>query len=255
MLPTKLADDTMSKIGRTLGLGKQAEVYEFGDLALKLYKSGVPKTSAFREAAHLAFVERNGLPAPRVHAVKEYEGRWAVVMDLAPNESLGEGLISSARAPILQKMVLIHQEIHTRPGTGLAPLKARLAVNIRQACALPEGDRKRLLQYLQTLPDGDTLCHGDFHPWNVHGSVVVDWLDACSGHPAADVCRTYILLRQIDLALATDYVEAYVSTGSIEADQVFAWLPPVAAARLAEDVPLEQMDLLQLAGVTESGSF
>lgn len=42
---------SMSEIGPLLGVGKEAEVYEFGELALKLYKPGVPKTSAFREAA------------------------------------------------------------------------------------------------------------------------------------------------------------------------------------------------------------
>jgi hypothetical protein len=38
--------------------------------------------------------------------------------------------------------------------------------------------------------------------------------------------------------------------GTTTADDVFAWLSPMAAARLAEDVPSEEADLLLLAGVT-----
>ncbi len=44
----------MSEIGRLLGAGKEAEVYEHGTLALKLYRPGRPKAPAFREAANLA---------------------------------------------------------------------------------------------------------------------------------------------------------------------------------------------------------
>ena len=36
----------------------------------------------------------------------------------------------------------------------------------------------------------DTLTHGDFHSGNWRGSgVVIDWSDACWGHPALDACR------------------------------------------------------------------
>lgn len=44
----------MNAIGRLLGSGKEAEVFEYGDLALKLYRSIASKASAFREAGNLA---------------------------------------------------------------------------------------------------------------------------------------------------------------------------------------------------------
>ena len=38
----------------------------------------------------------------------------------------------------------------------------------------------------------------DFHPKNLLGSLshakIIDWLDACQGDPAADVCRSYLLV-------------------------------------------------------------
>ncbi|TMA37195.1 MAG: aminoglycoside phosphotransferase family protein, partial [Deltaproteobacteria bacterium] len=43
---------------------------------------------------------------------------------------------------------------------------------------------------LETLPDGDQLCHGDMHPGNImlsrRGPMVIDWTNARRGHPAAD---------------------------------------------------------------------
>ena len=54
----------MAELGKLLGKGKEAEVFQYGDHVLKLYKPAAPKTSAFREAANLAIAERLGLPAP-----------------------------------------------------------------------------------------------------------------------------------------------------------------------------------------------
>ncbi|WP_454848715.1 phosphotransferase family protein [Rhizobium binxianense] len=244
----------MNEIGRLLGSGKEAEVYEYGELALKLYRSSASKASAFREAAHLAIIERLGLPAPRVHAVGEYDGRWGLLMDRAHGESFAGQMTPAAPMPFIERMVRLHRQIHERPGGGLPSLKARLSANIQRAECLDAASRERLLLLLAALPDGDRVCHGDFHPWNIHGSsgeaTIVDWLDACSGNPAADVCRTYVLMHHAAPAAAADYVAAYARTGGAEPADVLAWLPPVAAARLAEGVPDETDTLLRLAGAT-----
>jgi hypothetical protein len=77
------------------------------------------------------------------------------------------------------------------------------------------------------------------------------WLDACAGNPAADVCRSYDLLRHAASPdFARDYVQAYAATAKMKTDDIFAWLSPMAAARLAEDVSAEIDDLLSLARVT-----
>ena len=59
--------------------------------------------------------------------------------------------------------------------------------------------KKELLDTILDMPDGDRLCHGDFHPLNILGNtfdpLIIDWLDAGRGDPAADVCRSYLLLE------------------------------------------------------------
>jgi Ser/Thr protein kinase RdoA (MazF antagonist) len=151
-------------------------------------------------------------------------------------------------------MARLQIAIHGHPGTHLGSLKTRLAANIAR---MPdEALRRRLLHGLAALPEGDRLCHGDFHPWNILGppgrEVVVDWLDACAGDPAADVCRSYVLIRPVAPDLAMAYVETYAAAAGESRDRILAWLPFVAAARLAEDVPDETEALLAMAG---SGSL
>ena len=91
------------------------------------------------------------------------------------------------------------------------------------------------------MPDGDCLCHGDYHPYNIMGppgrEVVIDWLVACRGEPAADACRSYVLLRPAAPELASAYLDAYAQVGGKSRAAILGWLPFVAAARLAEGVP------------------
>jgi aminoglycoside phosphotransferase (APT) family kinase protein len=107
-----------------------------------------------------------------------------------------------------------------------------------------------LLDNLTALPDGDRLCHGDFHPWNILGwpsrLSVIDWMAASRGNSAADVCRSYVLMRSIAPEMASSYVDAYAQLSGERLGDIFQWLSVVAAARLAEGVPDEVDDLMAM---------
>jgi Phosphotransferase enzyme family len=222
------------------------------DHVLKLYKAQAPKTSAFREAANLAVAERLGVAAPIALGVQSIGDRWGVAMTLAAGESFGEAMMRQPTrgSPYLQSMARLQLRIHAHTAMELATMKARLLANIERSTMLGLIRQRRLLDGLAELPDGDMLCHGDFHPWNIlgptDGAVVVDWLDACRGSPLADVCRTYVLMTHAAPKLAAAYVEAYATTGEKSSNDIFAWLPFVAAARLAEGVPHEVDELMEL---------
>lgn len=67
-------------LGRILGSGKEADVFEYRAAVVKLHKSTAPKRSAFREAAVVAIVEGLGLPVPKVLGVKQFGNSWGVIM-------------------------------------------------------------------------------------------------------------------------------------------------------------------------------
>jgi hypothetical protein len=64
-------------------------------------------------------------------------------------------------------MVQLHLRIHAHEAIQLASLKVRLAANIAATTLLDEPQRHRLLTGVADMPDGDRLCHGDFHPMNI----------------------------------------------------------------------------------------
>jgi aminoglycoside phosphotransferase (APT) family kinase protein len=241
------------KLGPLLGAGKVAEVYAHGDRVLKLYRPGEPKSSAFREAAILSLVEQGGVIAPRVEEVAEFDGRWGLVMSRVNGVPFAPALVMSPPSkPHLEALARLQISVHRAPASQLPGLKARVAANIGRTPLLDAAHKARLLAELAALPDGDRLCHGDFHPWNVLGTpedaAIVDWLDASCGAPAADVCRSYVLIAHVSEPLARAYVEIYAGLAGMDLDEVWRWRAVVAGARLAEGVPDEEASLKAMAG-------
>jgi len=225
-----------------LGSGNVADVFARGSRVLKLYKDLATKPAAFREAALHAAVEAMGLPVPRVWGVEEVDGRWGIAFDRVHGPSLAERMRAAPAAVsgYLDTMARLHLRIHEKTATGFPSVKQRLAARIDAASQLNVGRRETLLAELAALPDGDRLCHGDFHPINILGDVahpmIIDWPDATQGDPAADCSRSYLLLRIHAADLAEPYLERYLHLAGIARDSVLRWLPCVAAARIAEGV-------------------
>ena len=241
----------MIDLTKPLAAGKEAEIFAWGEDVVKLTKRPADNGPARREAAILRAVAGLGL-APAVRDVVEIEGRWGVVMERIDAPVLGAAAGDRARwDEAMALMVKLHRRIHAAAVPGLLPLKSRMADRIGRAVQLNEIVRHDLLARLEAMPEGERVCHGDFHPFNILGSSetarVVDWLDATSGDPAADVCRTFVLMRNFDATLAETYVSAYAAAGGASETTIYAWLPFVAAARLAENVPAEDAALIAMA--------
>lgn len=231
-------------IGKLLGRGQVAEVFEFGPHAIKLFRSARGKVSAFREAATLVTLEGSGLPVPVVHEIGCFGGRWGLVISRAPDSPIPFPADPATLASL-------HVRLHKLHGARLGSLKQKLALEIGRAALLSLPESRALLSYLAELPDGDRLCHGDFHPGNIMGSsdepFVVDWVDATQGAPEADACRSYLLALHNLPDFAEPYLSAYAALSGVPRDAVLAWLPVLAAARLSENVVAENERLLLLA--------
>jgi Ser/Thr protein kinase RdoA (MazF antagonist) len=136
---------------------------------------------------------------------------------------------------------------------------------INHARGLPEGFRDVALQALGNMPDGDRLCHGDFHVENVlvdgDDYFIIDWVDAAIGSPAADVARTSIILLGAASGLPkalgwlverlhTVYLREYARLRPFDQEEYQRWLPIIAAARLSEGLTNqhEQDWLIEQAG-------
>jgi len=151
-----------------------------------------------------------------------------------------------------------HLAVHRVAAPAELPdLRQVLAARIHDA-HLPPHLRHFALRVLDGLPDGDRLCHGDYHPGNVllaDRTAVIDWAGAARGVPEADHARTLLLLRWADplpgtpplsraliaagrSLLAHHYTQTY-QHGAPPLRQVDSWLLVHAAARLSEGIQAE----------------
>jgi aminoglycoside phosphotransferase (APT) family kinase protein len=239
-------------MGRLLAAGQRAEVFEWGARVVKLCRSTGSKRITFREAAIHAAVEDLGLPVPTVWSIQQIDGRWGIVFDRVSGVSFAEQMRDDAAAipQYLHILALLHTRIHGHLANQFSSLKDWLAASVTRALPLDEPRKQILLNGLRDMPDGDHLCHGDFHPMNVLGEasqpVVIDWPNACCGDPAGDVCRSYLILKLHADEIAEPYLYAYCRVTCVPRQTILNWLPYVAAARLAEDVSGEQHRLLEL---------
>jgi len=234
----------MPAIGPLLGAGKEAEVFAYGEHVLKLYRRPDRRAVAFSEATILAIVADHHLPAPDVLEAGAYDGRWGIVMGRAEGVSLGDQLLAEPQHAdaVLAGMVRLQLKVHACIEPRLPPLKRRLAERLARAPGI-DAHRDRLLARLAALPDGDRICHGDFHPFNLIGPpdrpTIVDWPDATSGPPAADACRSHLLLLAARPDFAGAYLAAYTEAARLPESAIIAWQSILAAVRLCENVPDE----------------
>ena len=144
-------------------------------------------------------------------------------------------------------------------------LRQSLRSRIEAALQLTAAQKSAIIRRLDRLPDGETLCHFDFHPDQVmltsKGPIIIDWLTAHRGHPAADVARSSIILsiaqapnwNRLQAALLGMaqglyhklYLQRYLALNpAVRRPQIRAWMLPVAAARLNEGIKNEERGLL-----------
>lgn len=255
------------RLGTPIDYGRTAEIYPWGTgKVLKLYRLGWGVAEAAHEARIARALQMSGLPVPAVGDCIEVDGRAGLIFERVDGPSLWE---PSLRKPwtlfwaVPRLLADLHASVHRVTIPTLPSQRERFAHRIGSSRALDPSVKERLLRILDTLPDGDVACHGDFHLGNViiaaQGPVIIDWVDATRGNPLADVARTLVLSAvaglhlditgRIALAAARPiFVHGYLARyfalsapgdggphhGREDRAQLHRWVPLVAAARLSE---------------------
>jgi hypothetical protein len=124
-----------------------------------------------------------------------------------------------------------HRGVHSDPAPGELPdLSEGLGARMRVA-ALPQHLLGFVSGVLDGLPDGDRLCHGDYHPGNV----------LVAAGRAAVIDRSAATGRAL---LTAAYGRAYAH-GIAPLRQTKAWPVVHAAARLSEGIDSEREMLIE----------
>ena len=261
--------DMRVTLNKPIALGRTAEVYDWQEGAiLKLYHEWCPSHWAENEAKVARVVVAAGIPTPAAIDIVEVNGRRGVIYKRVTGISMLQDM--NARPWMgfrhARSLAELHVKINGLSVPGLRAYKDNLAAVIRRAPHLGDDLRASMLDLLPALPNGDRLCHGDFHPGNVmltgEGPVVIDWMTACTGSPWADFTRTSLLML-IGAQAAPDqvhplvrlviklfyriYARRYLELLPDPQNERNTWIPVIAAARLDERIKPETQALVEMA--------
>jgi Predicted aminoglycoside phosphotransferase len=225
-----------------IGQGATTKIYRDGNTAIKLYENA-PPDEADNEAARQRFARDSGLPVPEIYGIRRLENN-AVALDMeyiAGKPVICPGMSSDQRNSAIKAMAELQCQMHKVHAPGLPKLTSRLEWKIRNSQYLDETIKESLLTLLAQLnSEADFLCHGDFHPNNVlydgFKYWIIDWVDAASGNPYADACRTYLIFLQYLKRSSGIYLKAFCRQSKSKPEDVLVWLPVIATARLRENL-------------------
>lgn len=218
-------------------------VYDLGDKIAKVFNETKPVSDVFNEALNLARINECGIRSPRALEVTQLEGEeagWALITTKVPGVTLAEKIEAEPQrfGEYLEQFVDLQIEIHNYSSPLLNLQGPKYARMINGLEAINATTRYNLLERLDGLKKGASVCHGDFNPSNVivgeDGTLsVCDWAHATQGAAAADVAMTYLLFSLNSKEQAEAYLDVYCERADMPKQVVRQWLPVIAASELA----------------------
>jgi len=253
-----------AELGRPIAAGATADIHTWRDgQVLKLYRASVPRRVGAREARITAALHAAGVRVPAVGELIEVNGRLGLPMEKLVGHPLSSRLVDSqAGARAGHVAAQVHAVMHALTEPSLTPMREQFR-KILEAGSLPTERKRSVVAAMNALPDGDRICHGDFHAANIvvtdRGPVVIDCVVAHRGNPCADVAQTCVAMtewlyteltepsRRAVESFVAAYEARYCELCSRDPREVIAWTPIVAAVRFSlphatsSDAPLLRM--------------
>lgn len=187
------------KTRKIIGIGNTASVYEWDeDKVLKLFNYGYPNEAVENEYHNAIAIRDMDFAKSKAYEMISYEERKGIIYDRVEGESLLDWVMRTGDVQECAKyMAKLHKSIVQNKISKVANYKDFLKYHIPNTLDLES--QKELLQLIDKLPDGNALCHGDFHPGNIIISggypYVIDFMNVCHGDFLYDIARTVFLVE------------------------------------------------------------
>jgi tRNA A-37 threonylcarbamoyl transferase component Bud32 len=231
---------------RILGFRTSRTVYLDGDTVIKVFDKEYSKAEVLCEAQKQACIEETGLNIPKLLEVTKLDGKWAIISEYIRGKTL-QRLIDEhpeKSDEYLELFVDLQLRVHSVNATLKCKLTDELGCDI-SATGLSAMEKCELFALLEGMPRHDNLCHGDFSPSNIIISdsgepYIVDWANSAIGSAAADVARSYLLMRNENRSLAEKYIEQYCEKSDTTLRYIRKWIPIIAASQLPKGQTWEE---------------
>ena len=249
--------------------GATATVMTISDERVRKYfQASIEIQRIIQEFRMLEELERTVVPTPDVYAVELKDSPFIEMQRVDGSEML-ELFEPERITDFLNTFATLHQRIHQQQSRVAPEWYDVTEHKIRHLSLELRLKAERLLEKLH-IPQQQGLLHGDFHFQNIlvttdETFVVIDWHDATTGPPIADVARTLLLLRtagettvpdEVRRYVCREYLDRYQAVSSIQLSNLSDWLRLMAILRTLEQIPsAEQRQLKELISHPDLGAY
>lgn len=260
-------------IGPMVGKGNTADVFALDDTrVVKLFVMGYPKESVEKEYRNSELFSQMNISSPKSYEMITYGDRFGIVYDKVNGNSLLDILLESMNIGTngtgnedkwIDRFAILHKKILSRRALAVLDCKCILRENICATNILSKQQKEKLLLILKSLPEGDSLCHGDYHFGNIlvsqQNCIVIDFMNVCKGDRCFDIARTIYLTeftpvpdcvpgKDEIVQFKKHFSGTYLKKMGIKKESISDWLTVIVAARLSElgeEQVLERNTVLQ----------
>jgi len=190
------------ELGKQVGQGQCSEVFTWDNSRVcKLFYDSISPFNFKNEYNACVAAMSAGIPVPSVHGAVRIENRLGIIFDRIEGRDMNVDLLK--RFWKLEDHMKVFVELQTKFHKVLAPdnlisQHELLEEWISRATPLPKRLREAAIKALGRLPEGNQLCHGDYHFGNVilgqDGPAIIDWQTANAGNTLGDIAATEILV-------------------------------------------------------------
>ena len=237
------------KYEKIVGVGNTATVYEWeGNKVLKLFHQDYPMESVEKEFKNARLIWNMEFSKPKAYEIITYNKQIGIIYDRLKGESLLDWFMRTGNIEECAiYMAKLHKQIMENKINGVPNYKDFLRNNIQNAKSLKE--KEEILYILDKLPNGSTLCHGDFHPGNIFiyngQTTVIDFMNICHGHFLYDIARTVFLVEYTPVPVEVEEKEKllkfrktladlYLIEMNVNRETIKDYLLVIIAARMGE---------------------
>lgn len=236
------------KLGKLIGVGNTANIYEWKNgQVIKLFNEEYPKQSVEKEFKNAKNIRNCEFSKPQVYQIVNYKQKTGIIYDKIEGESLLSWVIRTGDINTCAAyMAVLHKKILQSKVENIESYKDFLYKHIISS---KQSKKDEILNILRNLPDGDILCHGDFHPGNIFirdgNLTVIDFMNICHGHFLYDIARTIYLIEYTPLPskienrekiqrLKSELGDVYLKEMSVKREKLQPFIEVVGYARLGE---------------------
>ncbi|MFI3215102.1 MAG: phosphotransferase [Eubacteriales bacterium] len=195
---------------KMIGCGATGAVYQYQDDSIvKLYFSSSALEDIEREKKYAREAFILGIPTAISLGIVKVGEKYGLEYEFIKSRSMSGEIMANPQETetLVNQLVDVAKTLHTtshKSGSRTSIFDSTKAFFLQHIAINPLfslEEKELCVQFIESIPDRDTLIHGDFHPGNIMLSggeaMLIDIADISYGHPIFDLAGLHFTLVEI----------------------------------------------------------